>query len=355
MHYVDPAHPVLAVLRARRDTGHRRDGHKLGLVVQGGGMRGVLSGAMLTVLEDLGYATSFDAVYAASSGALNAAYFLAGGSWRQLAAYYDDLIEPAFIDLRRGFTGRLMDLDFAIEEILGRRKPLDVARILAADARLHIAVAMVDTMRTETFSDFTDGAQLKATLRASSWLPVAVRGVAELAGRPALDGAMLTIHPYRLAVADGCSHVLSLSSRRLGPVGGPYSPTEVVLAGWLERLRPGLGRLRRNAVRDYLDDRALLRARTLRPGRPPHLLDVAPLRWMPAVRPFERDPGRLIVAARHCYELLYRTMRGEPPPPGPGEGGLRVVVPRFTPVQEVDRDAAQPHDGTAADPAVRPA
>ncbi len=352
MRYVDPAHPVLAVLRARRAAGHRRDGHKLGLAVQGGGMRGVLSGAMLTALEDLGYATSFDAVYAASSGALNAAYFLAGGSWRQLAAYYDDLVEPAFIDLRRGFTGRLMDLDFAIEEILDRRKPLDVDRILTSGTRLHVAVAMLDTMRTETFSEFADGTQLKAALRASSWLPVAVRGVADLAGRPALDGAMLTVHPYRLAVDDGCSHVLSLSSRRSGPVGGPYSTTELVLAGWLERLRPGLGRLRRDAVRDYVADRALLRARTLRPGRPPHLLDVAPLRWMPTVRPFERDPGRLIVAARHCYELLYRAMRGEPLA-GPGGSGQRVV-PRFMPVQEVDRDAAQPHDGTAANPAVRP-
>lgn len=57
--------------------GHRTDPHKLGLVVQGGGMRGVVSAGALTVLHFLGLRRVFDATYGSSAGAMNLTYFLA--------------------------------------------------------------------------------------------------------------------------------------------------------------------------------------------------------------------------------------------------------------------------------------
>jgi hypothetical protein len=51
-------HPALEVVRARMREGsapgRRRDGHKVGLVVEGGGMRGVVTGAALQAMHDLG-------------------------------------------------------------------------------------------------------------------------------------------------------------------------------------------------------------------------------------------------------------------------------------------------------------
>jgi len=57
--------------------GHRTDPYKLGLVVQGGGMRGVVSAGALTVLHFLGLRRVFDATYGSSAGAMNLTYFLA--------------------------------------------------------------------------------------------------------------------------------------------------------------------------------------------------------------------------------------------------------------------------------------
>jgi len=313
-------HPVLGLLRARRSRGGTADGCKLGLAVQGGGMRGVLSGAMLTALEDAGYGGVFDAVYGASSGALNAAYFLAGGAWRNLSAYYDDLTTSAFLSPLRLRSG-VMDLDFALGEVLHRRKPLDVAAVLGSATRLHVAITRLDPPGTELRYGFADGTELTAALRASAWLPVVSRGTADCDG-PAVDGAMLTIHPYRLAVRDGCTHVLSLSSRPPGPVAGPYAPVELMVTAALRRLGPGLAAARRAAVRQYRQDRALLAATD--PAGPPYLLDVTP---PVGVAPFERDPGRLMVAARRAYEQLYRTLSGH-------TGAGFATVPRFVPVPD---------------------
>lgn len=315
-------HPVLRVLRDRRARGDRADGYKVGLAIQGGGMRGVLSGAMLTALEDLGFGGAFDGVYGASSGALNGAYFLAGDAWRNLAAYYDDLTSPAFLSPWRLRSGA-MDLDWALGEVLVRRKPLDFAAVLGSSTPLHVAITRLDPPGTEVRRGFADAADLVGALRASAWLPVVSRGTADCGG-PALDGAMLTIHPYRLATRDGCTHVLSLSTRRPGPSTGPYAPAELLMTAALERLAPGLAGPRRRAVREYRRDREMLVAQAARPTGPPFLLDVAP---PVGVTAFERSPAKLIVAARHAYERAYRVLHGH-------AGVGFATVPRFFPVGE---------------------
>jgi len=75
-------HPVLELLRQRMldgsRPGGRRDGCKLGLVVEGGGMRGIVTGAMLMGLLGCDARGCFDGVYGASAGAINATYFLTG-------------------------------------------------------------------------------------------------------------------------------------------------------------------------------------------------------------------------------------------------------------------------------------
>ncbi len=63
---VEP-HPVVTALleRARSGSqpGRRTDGHRIALVVEGGAMRGVVSGGMVAGLEALGLRDAFDVVY----------------------------------------------------------------------------------------------------------------------------------------------------------------------------------------------------------------------------------------------------------------------------------------------------
>ncbi len=70
---------VVEAIKARaansRAGDPRDDGRKLGLVIEGGGMRGVTSGGGAVALGHLGFTDLFDEVYATSAGAMNAAYF----------------------------------------------------------------------------------------------------------------------------------------------------------------------------------------------------------------------------------------------------------------------------------------
>jgi predicted acylesterase/phospholipase RssA len=65
-------HPVAAALR------ERPEGARLALVIEGGGMRGAVSGGMALGLHELGLAAAFDAAYGSSAGALSAMWLDSG-------------------------------------------------------------------------------------------------------------------------------------------------------------------------------------------------------------------------------------------------------------------------------------
>ena len=80
-------HPVLELVLARgregSRPGQRSDGAKLGLAIEGGGMRGVVTAGMVKALEQHGLLEAFDVVFGSSAGA---APWLGPGTWpRDLA------------------------------------------------------------------------------------------------------------------------------------------------------------------------------------------------------------------------------------------------------------------------------
>jgi predicted patatin/cPLA2 family phospholipase len=319
-------HPVREVLRARRAQqslpGHRTDGFKVGLAVEGGGLRGVVSAAMLSALEDLGYSQAFDEVYACSSGALNAAFFLNGQTWFPVSIYFDDLTSGEFLDFRRVLRLRgPMDLNYVFEDVFVNRKPLNYAALIGKQPRLHIMVTDVDTLTPLDVSDFTSPEDVRDALRASAWLPVAIRGTASFRGHRAVDGGVLRFHPYRAAVSDGCTHVLSLSTKPIGPSRTALSLTDKLVARYLERIRPGLGAGLTASLEQYLrEDRPYLRRTRLEPDDNPAVLDLAPLPGTPEVKRSEVDVGKLLHGARSGYRSVRVALERDDP----------LVVPRLT-------------------------
>src|SRR5499433_3227138 len=116
--------------RALKEGRQPADGRKIALVVEGGGMRGVISCAALMGLEELGMTDVFDEVYGASAGAVNAAYFLAGQAAFATTIYYQKINNTRI--LRRLWHRKLVDIDDLFESIIAGDRRLRIDRVLAS-------------------------------------------------------------------------------------------------------------------------------------------------------------------------------------------------------------------------------
>src|ERR1044071_2512980 len=82
-------HPIITELR-RRINGETPQ-FKLALSIEGGGMRSVISAGMMYALEERGIGPQyFDAVFGASGGSFNAAYYIAGQSEEAMKGYWEN-------------------------------------------------------------------------------------------------------------------------------------------------------------------------------------------------------------------------------------------------------------------------
>ena len=336
----DTEHPVLNLLRKRRQEGslpgERTDTAKLGLAIEGGGMRGVVSASMLTAIDDLGFANTIDHVYACSSGAINGAYYLAGGTWYPLTIYFDDLSTPNFVDLRRAFSKKpILNLEHAFN-VLDEIKPLDYEYVINSRIPLHIAITLVDEMKTIVADSFDSVDDLKEALRASAWLPVAVKGAANYKGQRAVDGGALTALPFRLALQDSCTHILSLSTHPMGGGSGSISLLNRYTRRHLNQLQPHLGDGYFKALdQKYEDQHSLAAMRNAATYDEPYIFDAAPLPGTPDLKRHELDGNKLLEAGRSAYEVMYAALQGKRS--SAVRDGLIRAMPRFA-VAERDDD-----------------
>ncbi len=296
-------------------------------------MRGVVSASMLTALEDRGFADAFDAVYGHSSGAINAAYFLAGETWYPLSIYYDDLTTKQFVDFRRALRrGNILNLNYAFDQVMEVQKPLRYEAVLTAPIPLTVAVTLVDELRTECVQSFENREHLKKALQASTWLPIGVRGTADFNGERAIDGGLLTPLPFRLALADGCTHTLSLSTMPIGARTSRALIATALVERYLERLSAGLGAAYVEAQRRKLEDKKwLANARVANSGSEPFVLDLAPLPETVEVKRHELNAKAVIDATRSSYEVMYAALEAKPIK-AIREGSIRAI-PRLTIVE----------------------
>jgi len=305
-------------MRARRDVGslpgRRDDAYRVGLAVEGGGMRGVVSGAMLTALRDMGYADAFDAVYAFSAGAINSAYFVAGGGWEALSVYYDNLVGTEFIDPWRAVRGLpVISMDFVIDEVLETLNPLDYDAALSAHQELHVVVSSVNTLRPRTVATFTGKEHLRTILRATCCLPVVGGPLVPYDDDLLLDGGVLRAHPMTTAIDDGCTHVVVIGGQPGRPPRPRPSAVERFVAFRLEHARAGLGGAFLATMAERADvDRLIDRAAAAPDNGPPFLLGISCDPGAHEVGRFTRDRGKLLQGLRAGYSAAVRTFEERP-------------------------------------------
>src|SRR5438046_3728748 len=114
------------------------NGRTTALIVEGGAMRGAWAAGVLAFLHEKGR-RQFDRVYAASSGACSAAYFVAGmwepglAIWRKLASK---------VVRKSNFLRRkpIIDLAYLVDHVFRQRVRLSVEALQKAATRFSIVL-----------------------------------------------------------------------------------------------------------------------------------------------------------------------------------------------------------------------
>ncbi|KAK3233826.1 hypothetical protein CYMTET_55900, partial [Cymbomonas tetramitiformis] len=212
-------HRLLASSRASAGSkpGKRKDPYKLGLLVEGGGMRGVVSAGQLIVLHSLGLRDCFDACYGSSAGAMNLTYFLSGQPEGALA-YAEDLANKDFLDLRRLLSSKesvrpSMDLSILLDDVMDVLKPLNWDAILSSPVPLKVVATSLDAIDSVLLENFESVEDLKLCLRGSANVPVVAGPPVEHRGHRLVDAMFFEGTPLKSALQDDCTHMLVLSGR----------------------------------------------------------------------------------------------------------------------------------------------
>jgi predicted patatin/cPLA2 family phospholipase len=306
-------HPVTQVLseraRAGSRPGARADGHRVALVLEGGGMRGVVSAGMTAALERLGLTPAFDLVVGSSAGAINGAALLAGAAQQASAAYCGPLASRSFVNPLRILRGKpVIDVN-DVRAHAGGLDPRGHERVLEG-AALHCVAVDVESAATVDLHGMATVDELWAAILASSRMPWAGGPPVEIDGRRYLDGGMGAPIPVAEALAAGATHVLALQTRPHGvPRRSASRVGDRLIERHLRRLNPALAQLYRDRIAAYEVVVEDLARRSADPAAgPPHVLGVRPAAGTPCVGQLERRPAILGAAAADAERLVERAL-----------------------------------------------
>jgi predicted patatin/cPLA2 family phospholipase len=303
-------HPVVEALHGRVE------GARIALVIEGGGMRGVVSAGMTAAIERLGLTDRFALVVGASAGALNGAALLAGVAQGCAAAYHGAFAgSKAFINPLRLLLGRpAIDVRVVLEHADAGLDADRHERTVASAIPLHCVAVDVETAAVCAFTGMRTREALWQALLASSRMPWVGGAPVEIAGRRYLDGGLAAAIPLATALEAGATHALVLQTR---PEGVPRSSGSALADRLIERhlrgLNPALVALYRERIGDYERVVGEIARMSASPGaEPPFVLGLRPPPGTPVISQLERDAERLAEAARDAEQLALSALA----PPG---------------------------------------
>ncbi|CAB9498717.1 Patatin-like phospholipase [Seminavis robusta] len=270
---LDYVHPVAQLLHERRRTHSqpnattRPDNFKIALAIEGGGMRGCVSAGMVSAIHYLNLSDAFDVIYGSSAGSIVGSYLITRQlPWFGPEVYYDALTTAGrqFIDTRRLLRclglglldprlvkdvltrpeeGKpVLNLSYLLKRTLQENKPLDwnkfvemqkVQPLKVVASGLKSEKAIIMDMANGSFETLDE---LSSCMHASCLLPglagpmmnlnrtaVATNqtGQKVIVGNnlkddcmePLADSLLYEPLPFRAAIREGATHVVTIRSR----------------------------------------------------------------------------------------------------------------------------------------------
>lgn len=264
-----------------------------GLILEGGGMRGVFTCGVLDSLMDRGI--RFPYTIGVSAGACNGLSYLSRQRGRAKYSNIDLLEKHRYIGLKHLILkGNIMDFDLLFDEFPNRILPYDYAAYASTEERYEMVTTDCLTGRACYWEEKHSPERIIEIVRASSSLPF-VCPIACVDGRPMLDGGIADSIPLERARALGYSDNVVVLTRNKG-YRKPEKPTPVPFPFY--RKYPAL----REAIarRNHLYNEQIARVEALeRRGELTVIRPQAPI----LIGRLERDTRKLLDLYEEGYRL----------------------------------------------------
>ncbi|HDX9578573.1 TPA: patatin family protein [Bacillus pseudomycoides] len=185
-----------------------------GLVLEGGGMRGVYTAGVLEYFmeNDL----HFPYVIGVSAGACNAASYLSRQKERNKTVNIEYVTHPRYLSYKNFWKKRqLFDMDFIFHEIPLQHVPFDFETYFNTEQQFLVGTTDCETGQPVYFEKGRSQEDSLMVLQASSSLPF-VAPVVEFGGKKLLDGGISDPIPVRKAQEDGYRKSVVILTRNKG-------------------------------------------------------------------------------------------------------------------------------------------
>jgi len=189
-------------------------GHHTGLVLEGGGMRGVFTSGVLDAF--MKHELYFPYVVAVSAGACNGLSYMSRQPRRARYSNIDMLRKYGYISLKSLITqGSIFDPNILYERFPNEIVPFDYDAYRQNPATFEMVATNCLTGRAEYLSEKVDARRLTAIAKASSSLPY-VAQITMVDGVPMLDGGIVDSIPVVRAVDMGFTPNVVVLTRNRG-------------------------------------------------------------------------------------------------------------------------------------------
>lgn len=186
----------------------------IGLVLEGGGMRGLYTAGVLEYFMEKNL--FFPYVIGVSAGACMAASYLSRQQGRNKKVNTGLVKDPRYLSLRNLFLKRqLFGMDFLFDEIPNKIIPFDFETFLSESEQFIVGTTDCETGEAVYYNKQEHGADMLTIIRASSSIPFIAPPV-EYDGRRLLDGAITDPIPLQKAKQDGFHRNIVIMTRSSG-------------------------------------------------------------------------------------------------------------------------------------------
>lgn len=187
---------------------------KSGLILEGGGMRGVYTGGVLEKLLEQGIFVDY--IIGVSAGACSASSYVSRQSGRNHKVTIGYVQHPDYISVKNLFLKReLFGMKLIFEDIPNRLVPFDFSNFHNATEEFVVGTTDCLTGEAVYFEKRDHAEQFLTIIRASSSIPLMAQPV-EYEGRLLMDGGLADPLPIRKALKDGVTRPIIVLTKTKG-------------------------------------------------------------------------------------------------------------------------------------------